>query len=63
MTFIDVVWYFAVIGSKILGIMDHVKHFMFSKGHVLAENLSTNFFQILDWPRNVHNAQKINNFF
>lgn len=62
MTFIDVVWYFAVIGSKILGIMDHVKLFMFSKGHVLAENLSTNFFQILDWPRNVHNAQKFNNF-
>lgn len=42
--------------------MDHVKHFVFSKGHVLAENLSTNFFQILDWPRNVHNAQKINFF-
>lgn len=31
--------------------MDHVEHFMFSKGHILAENLSTNFFQILDWPK------------
>lgn len=43
--------------------MDHVKHFMFSKGHILAENLSTNFFQILDWPKNVHNAQTFNFFF
>lgn len=39
--------------------MDYVKHFTFSKGHVLAENLSTNLFQILDWSKNVHNAQSL----
>lgn len=43
--------------------MDHVKHFTFSKGHILAENLSTNLFQILDWSKNIHNAQKFNYFF
>lgn len=56
---VDVVWYFAVTGSKILVIMDHVKHFMLVyKGHVVAESLAANLFQILDWQRNVPNAWK-----
>lgn len=56
---IDVVLYFAVTGSKILVIMDHVKCFMLvCKGHILAKNLSANLFQILDWQRNVLSAWK-----
>lgn len=55
---IDVVWDFAVVVSKILVIMDHVKRFMLAyEGHVLAENLLVTCFKY-SIDEAVQNAQQ-----